>query len=110
MCPQMRAFASFLLPFALGLGLALVFSLNQDDGVFKVHTDGSRAIFSFLESDWDAVFGTISLREMNSTLSSVLLMVKDLQQQINNTKSEYDEYKIQQAVSCSNLIISLTCH
>ncbi len=74
---------------------ALSFVWSDEVDGFKVLTDGSRAIFSFRDSDWDAVFGTISLREMNDTLTFLLVKVNELQQEvllahttIINTQSE----------------------
>ena len=80
-----------ILSFVLGAGLVIVLSTDVDG--FEVLTDGSRAIFSFRDSDWDAVFGSISLRQMQSTLEM-------LQQQVNSTRDEFDAYKAQQAVCC----------
>jgi hypothetical protein len=95
--------------YALGLGLIFVKSNTDPDG-FKVLTDGSRAIFSFRDSNWDAVFGSISLREMNDKLTAVLGKVEELQQDLNATRAELNAtrvelnaFKAQQAVYCCSL-------
>jgi hypothetical protein len=65
---------------------------------FNIVSDGSRAIFSFRDSNWDAVFGTISLREMNDKLNAVLTKSNELQQELNATRAELNAFKSQQAV------------
>jgi hypothetical protein len=95
---QMRLFvALFVVTFALA---GLIFVMSDDTDGFKVITDGSRAIFSFRDSNWDAVFGTISLREMNDKLNAVLGKVSTLEQDLNATRAEFDAFKAQQAVCC----------
>jgi hypothetical protein len=81
---QMRLIASLIVTFALAAGLISV--LSQQSPSFNIFTDGSRAIFSFPDSNWDAVFGTISLREMNDKLNAVLGKVEELQQDLNATR------------------------
>ncbi len=103
----MRLIASLIVTFALAAGL--IFVMSDDSDGFKVLTDGSRAIFSFRDSNWDAVFGTISLREMNDKLNAVLGKVEELQQdlnatraELNTTRLELNNFKTQQTVgSCS---------
>ena len=95
----MRLIVALIVAFALAARLISV--LSEDALGFEVLTDGSRAIFSFRESNWDAVFGTISLREMNDKLNAVLGKVEELQQDLNATRAELNAFKAQQAVGCS---------
>ncbi len=103
----MRLIIALIVAFALAAGFISV--LSDDAYGFKVDTDGSRAIFSFPNSNWDAVFGTISLREMNDKLNAVLGKVNTLEQdlnatraELNATRTELNVFKAQQAVcSCS---------
>ncbi len=81
---------------------------------FGIVSDGSRAIFSFTNTNWDAIFGTISLRDMNDKLNAVLDDVNTLKQdlyvaqadlnatraELNATRAELDAFKAQQAVCC----------
>jgi hypothetical protein len=89
---QMRLIVALIVAFALAAGLIFVTSDGPDG--FKVLTDGSRAIFSFRDSNWDAVFGTISLREMNDKLNTVLGKVNTLEQDLNATRAELNELKV----------------
>ena len=105
---QMRLIVALIVAVALAAGLTFVMSDDVDG--FKVLTDGSRAIFSFRESNWDAVFGTISLREMNDKLNAVLGKVEELQQdlnatraELNATRAELNALKAQQVVGCCSL-------
>ncbi len=77
---QMRLIVALIAAVAVATGLISVLSDNSDG--FKVLTDGSRAIFSFHDSNWDAVFGTISVREMNDKLNAVLGKVSTLEQDL----------------------------
>ncbi len=86
----MRLTVALIAAVALAAGLK---SALSDDYGFKVGNKGSHAIFSFRESDWDAVFGndvfgTISLREMNDKLNAVLAKVEELQQDLDTTRTE----------------------
>jgi hypothetical protein len=84
----MRLIVALIAAAVLAAGLMSVLS-DAADG-FEVLTDGSRAIFSFRDSNWDAVFGTISLREMNDKLNAVLGKVGSLEQDLNTTRAELD--------------------
>jgi hypothetical protein len=88
---QMRLIVALFAAVALA-GLISVMSDNSDG--FKVLTDGSRAIFSFRDSNWDAVFGTISLREMNDKLNAVLSKVGALKQDLNSTRAELNANRV----------------
>jgi hypothetical protein len=110
---QMRLIVALIAAVALAAGLLSV--LSQQSPSFNLFTDGSRAIFSFRESNWDAVFGTISLREMNDKLTAVLSKVSSLEQDLNATRaelnaslSELNEFKAQQAVG--RLLSSFLMH
>ncbi len=115
---EMRFIVALFAVVALAAGLLV---MSDDSDGFKVLTDGSRAIFSFRDSNWDAVFGTISLREMNDKLNAVLGKVSTLEQDLNATRAElnanraelnatraelnasraeFDAFKAQQAVGC----------
>jgi hypothetical protein len=83
---QMRLIVALIAAVALAVGLIFVMS-DAADG-FEVLTDGSRAIFSFRDSNWDAVFGTISLREMYGQLNAVLGNDSALEQELNATRAE----------------------
>ncbi len=117
----MRLFVALIVAFALA-GLIIVISDDVDG--FKVLTDGSRAIVSFRDSNWDAIFGTISLREMNDKLNAVIGKVEELQQDLNATRAdlnatraelnatradlnvtraELNSFKAQQMVGCCSL-------
>ncbi len=108
---QMRLIAALIVAFALA---GLISVLSQQSPSFNIFTDGSRAIFSFRDSNWDAVFGTISLREMNDKLDAVLGKVSNLEKDLNATRAELNAthfdlnatraelnaFKTQQAVGC----------
>jgi len=103
----MRFIIALIATYALA---GLIFVMSQQSPSFNILTDGSRAIFSFRDSNWDAVFGTISLREMNDKLNSVLGKVSTLEQhlnatraELNATRAEFDAFKSQQAVCCCSL-------
>ncbi len=55
---QMRLIVALIVTSALA---GLISVLSQQSPSFNILTDGSRAIFSFRDSNWDAVFGTINL-------------------------------------------------
>jgi hypothetical protein len=101
----MRLIVALIVTFAFA---GLIFVMSEAADGFEVLTDGSRAIFSFRDSNWDAVFGTISLREMNDKLTAVLGNDSDLEQELsatraelNATRAELNAFKAQQVVgSC----------
>jgi len=82
----MRLIAALIVVTALTAGLLTV--MSEAVRGFNIVSDGSRAIFSFRDSDWDAVFGSISLREMNDKLNAVLAKSDELQQELNATRAE----------------------
>jgi hypothetical protein len=89
----MRLIATLIFATVLAAGLLNVLSDTAEG--FSIFSDGSRAIFSFTHSNWDAVFGTISLREMNDKVST-------LEQALNATLAKLNAFEAQQAVSfCS---------
>jgi hypothetical protein len=106
----MRPIAALIAAISLAAGLISV--LSQQSPSFNILTDGSRAIFSFRDPNWDAVFGTISIREMNDKLNAVLGKVSALEQNLNATRAElnttraelnatrieFNAFKAQQAV------------
>ncbi len=101
----MRLIVALVAAVALAAGFISV--LSQQSPSFNLLTDGSRAIFSFRDSNWDAVFGTISLRDMNDKLNAVLGKVSALEQELNVTRSELNAtrtelnaFKAQQTVAC----------
>jgi hypothetical protein len=103
----MRFIVALIVAFALAAGLISV--LSQQPPSFNILTDGSRAIFSFRDSNWDAVFGTISLREMNDEMAAMISKVSTLEQDLNATRAELNTFKAQQVV-CDNpfcLILNL---
>ncbi len=116
----MRLIAALIVTFALA---ALISVLSQQSPSFNLFTDGSRAIFSFRDSNWDAVFGTISLRDMDDKLNAVLGKVSALEQdlksalaelntthaELNTTRAEFDAFKAQQAVCCSYYSGLISC-
>jgi hypothetical protein len=109
---QMRLMTALIATVVFTAGMMSVGSDTAQG--FDFGTDGSRAIFSFRDSNWDAVFGTISLREMNNKLNAVVGKVSALEKDLNATRAELNAtraelndsctelnaFKAQQAVSC----------
>ncbi len=72
--------------FALIAVLSLVSS--NDEPAFVIETDGARALFNFRDAQWDAVFGGISIRQLNESFSSMNNLVADLQRQVDEANAD----------------------
>jgi hypothetical protein len=82
--------AAFVLAVALfGLGFFSSVTLSNDLDGFEVITDGNRAIFVFRDaSNWDAVFGSISIRQLSDSLASTLQEVAALRVEVAQLRGE----------------------
>jgi outer membrane murein-binding lipoprotein Lpp len=88
-CPhslQMRLIAALIIATALTAGLVSV--MSDITRGFDLGSDGSRAIFSFRDSNWDAVFGTISLRDMNGKVDTLEQDLNAAHAELNATRAE----------------------
>ncbi len=101
---QMRFIFILFIATALTAGLFNVLSSTTPG--FDIVSDGSRAIFTFTDSNWDAVFGSISIRENSDKLNAVLDKASTLQQELNATLAKLNAFEAQQAVCCSLLSFS----
>ncbi len=55
---------------------------------FKLGSVGQKAVFDFKGSDWDVLFGDLSLRQLNTTLGSIMDLVRTLQSDVRAAKAE----------------------
>jgi hypothetical protein len=108
---QMRFLFTLIIATAVAAGLFNVLSSTTPG--FGIASDGARAIFTFTESNWDTVFGSISIRDMNDKLVAVLGKVNTLEQdlksalaELNTTLAMLNASEVQQAIRCSLLSFS----
>jgi hypothetical protein len=101
---QMRFLFTLIIATALAAGLFNVLSSTTPG--FDIVSDGSRAIFTFTNSNWDAVFGSISIREENDKLNTVLDKASTLEQELNATLAKLNAFEARQAVCFSLCLFS----